>query len=161
MAKPGRCHVPSFGQIFLSSLHDIWLSAIRTELQSRSGIGFQTTDEHAEDLPCSEVNCFHPFLKLFDRNISKNLIFFISVRTLDARAAYSKVEVARMLKPGRPRPDQIRRKGALAPRVGFGCPRYVAFWVRLLLNLINRHPTRLIIGERLRVIAVARMHPYT
>ena len=32
-------------------------------------------------------------------------------------------------------------------------------YLRLLLNLVNDHAARLIVRERLGVIAVARMHP--
>ena len=36
-----------------------------------------------------------------------------------------------------------------------------AVWLRLFLNLVNNHAACLIVRKRLRVIAVARMHPHT
>ena len=33
--------------------------------------------------------------------------------------------------------------------------------LKLFLDLVNDHPARLIVRERLRMIAIARMHPHT
>jgi hypothetical protein len=33
--------------------------------------------------------------------------------------------------------------------------------LKLFLDFVNHHPTRLIVRERLRMITVARMHPHT
>ena len=50
------------------------------------------------------------------------------------------------------------------PRVGFRhrleVALDVALLLQLLLNLIDEHSPRLIVRERLRVIAVASMHPH-
>jgi hypothetical protein len=69
-----------------------------------------------------------------------------------------------MLETRRRRLYLVRREGAPAPRVGFGHRSDVALGgpvcLRLLLNLVNDHPARLVVRERLLVIAVARMHPH-
>jgi len=53
---------------------------------------------------------------------------------------------------GRPRPDLW----ILGPP-GLALTDAVCLW--LFLNLVNDHASRLVVCERLRVIAVARMHP--
>ena len=65
---------------------------------------------------------------------------------------------------------------SLHPRVSFGAgdirlihsgmelpasPQNEPSPLELLLNLVNGHAARLIVRERLRVIAVARVHPHT
>ena len=69
------------------------------------------------------------------------------------------------MEPGRPRPDELRRQGAPAPCVGFcepqGAARTGAIRLRLMLNLVNDQTTRLVVRQRLRVIAIARMHPHS
>ena len=64
---------------------------------------------------------------------------------------------------GRPRPDHFQREGAPAPWIlgPLGLALTDAVCLRLFLNLVNDHASRLVIRERLRVIAVARMHPHT
>ncbi len=68
-----------------------------------------------------------------------------------------------MLKPGRARPVQVRREGAPAPCIGFWHPSDItlgdAICLELFLDAVNDHPARLIIRERLGMIAVARVHP--
>jgi hypothetical protein len=62
---------------------------------------------------------------------------------------------------GRPRPDHFRREGAPAPWIlgplGLALTDAVSLW--LFLNLVNDHASRLVIRERLWVIAVTCMHP--
>jgi len=68
-----------------------------------------------------------------------------------------------MLETGLRRPHLVRREGAPAPCVRFSHRSDVALsglvCLRLLLNLVNDHASRLVVRERLRVIAVACMHP--
>ena len=62
---------------------------------------------------------------------------------------------------GRPRPDHFQREGAPAPWIlgplGLALTAAVCLW--LLLNLVNDQAARLVIRERLRVIAATCMHP--
>jgi len=64
---------------------------------------------------------------------------------------------------GRPCPDHFRRAGAPAPWIlgPLGLALTATVCLRLFLNLVNDQAARLVIRERLRVIAVARMHPHT
>ena len=68
-----------------------------------------------------------------------------------------------MLETGLRSPHLVRREGAPAPCVGFGHRSDAALsgpvCLRLSLNLVNDHAPRLVVRERLWVIAVACMHP--
>jgi hypothetical protein len=70
---------------------------------------------------------FIPFSSFSTGTFQKNLIFFYFGPNLERVGSCSKVESARLLKPGRPRPDQVRREAAPALRVGFGYRSYVVF----------------------------------
>jgi len=101
---------------------------------------------------------------MLKRDISKKLkLFYFSGTNLAAAALSRKIQCARMLEPGHPRPDRVRREGAPASWIGFLHRSDVAlvtpFCLELFLDLVNDHPARLVVRERLRVIAVARVHP--
>ena len=72
--------------------------------------------------------------------------------------------MAGKLEAGRPRPGHVRREGASAPCIGFWHRSDVALGdavsLELFLDLVNDHPARLIVRQRLRMIAITRVHPH-
>ena len=53
---------------------------------------------------------------------------------------------------------RARRLHGFCGPLGLALTDAVCLW--LFLNLVNDHASRLVVRERLRVIAVARMHPH-
>ena len=93
-------------------------------------------------------------------HFKKFKFFLTSARIWRAGGACWECEREQKAGGGRPCPDHFQREGAPAPWIlgPLGLTDAVCLW--LFLNLVNDHASRLVGCERLRVIAVARMHPH-